>query len=122
MDLDMQSSCSSPRDVAAAEVFARGFFGLNWTISHVAELRVILESSDRGADTLAPGSTYLRYIEDKSSGRDQGYFKLGLWQDKFAKPIMHWLWAESGGFAFSSLDVYSMMELCTFEIRWQSTV
>jgi acid phosphatase len=109
-------SCSSPRDVATAEWFADGFFGQNWTADHVAELHVIPESFDRGADTLTPGDTCLRYIEDKTSGHDQGYYKLALWQDKFAKSIAHRLSAESGGFAFSSLDIYSMMEMCGFEI------
>jgi acid phosphatase len=65
---------------------------------------------------LTPGDTCLRYIEDKSSGRDQGYYKLALRQDKFAKHIADRLSSESGGFAFSNLDIYSMMEMCGFEV------
>jgi acid phosphatase len=109
-------ACSSPRDIATAEWFADGFFGLNWASNHAAKLHVIPETSNRGADTLTPGTACLRYIEDENSGQDQGYSKLALWQDKFAKPIAHRLLAESGGFAFSSLDIYSMMEMCSFEI------
>ena len=109
-------SCSSPRDIATAEWFADGFFGSNWTIHNVAKLHIIPEASDRGGDTLTPGDTCLRYIEDKNSGHDQGYYKLALWQDKFTKHIADRLSSESGGFAFSSLDIYSMMEMCGFEI------
>ena len=64
-------SCSSPRDIATAEWFADGFFGLNWTTKHVAKLNVIPETSERGADTLTPGDTCLRYIEDKVSGHEK---------------------------------------------------
>jgi acid phosphatase len=109
-------SCNSPRDIATAEWFANGFFGLNWTTSQVAKLHIIPETSDRGADTLTPSDTCLRYIEDKTSGHDQGYSKLALWQDKFTKPIAHRLSAENGGFAFSDMEIYSMMEMCGFEI------
>jgi acid phosphatase len=49
-------------------------------------------------------------------GYDQGYYKLALWQDKFAKPIAHRLSTESSGLAFSSLEIYSMMEMCGFEV------
>lgn len=65
---------------------------------------------------MTPGATCLRYIDDKVFGHDQGYDKLALWQDKFAAPIAQRLSAESGGFDFSSLDIYSMMEMCGFEI------
>jgi acid phosphatase len=78
-------SCSSPRDIATAEWFADGFFGLNWTMHNVAKLHIIPETSDRGGDTLTPGDTCLRYVEDKNSGHDQGYYKVSLWQDKFTK-------------------------------------
>ena len=63
---------------------------------------------------MTPDDTCLRYVEDKSSGRDQGYYKLALWQDKFAENIADLLSSESGGFAFSNLDIYSVVEMCGF--------
>ena len=108
-------SCSSPRDIATAEWFADGFFGANWSTNHAAELHIIPETCNRGADTLTPGITCLRYVEDKSFGHNEGYSKLGLWQNKFTKPIARRLSVDSGGFVFSSLDIYSLMEICGFE-------
>ena len=92
-----------------------GFFGANWSTNYAAEVHIIPETPNRGADTLTPGITCLRYVEDKSFGHEQGYSKLDLWQDEFAKPIARRLLADSGGFAFSSLDIYSLMEICGFE-------
>lgn len=82
----------------------------------MAKLHIIPETSDREADTLAPGDTCLRYIEDKTSGHDQGYYKLALGQQIIRKPTAHRLCAENGRFVFSDMDVYSMMEMCGFEI------
>jgi acid phosphatase len=64
---------------------------------------------------LTPGDTCLRYVEDKSSGRDQGYYKLALCKTNLRNTADR-LSSESGGFTFSNLDIYSVMEICGFEI------
>ena len=109
-------SCSSGRDVATARYFADGFFGPSWESHGVAKLHVIPESFDRGADTLTPGNTCSKYIEDKEYGHDYGYHKLARWQANFTAPIARRLTSENPSLDFSSLEIYSMMEMCGFEI------
>jgi len=109
-------SCGSERDVETAQKFADGFFGPNWTTDHSAELEVIPETEDRAGDTLTPGDTCYRYVRDGAQGHDAGYAKLGEWQAKFTKPIAERLEQEANGIEFSMYDIYSMMEMCGFEI------
>lgn len=109
-------TCSSDRDVATARNFADGFFGSSWEEQLSAKLHIIPEDADRGADTLTPGDTCLRYIEDKAYGHDRGYAELAKWQESFTNPIAERLAEDAGGLSFSPLEVYGMMEMCGFEI------
>ena len=109
-------TCSSPRDIETAQFFANGFFGPTWSSSSHAELEIIPETAERGADTLTPGDTCLNYINDKIEGHDKGYAKLWAWQDIFTAPIAQRLGPYTDGVKLSALDVYSMMELCGFEL------
>ena len=109
-------SCSSPRDIETAKYFANGFFGEDWERSSATKLEVIPETAERGADTLTPGDTCLKYIEDKVYGHDRGYGELAKWQDTFAPAIAARLKHDAGGLYLSPLEVYGMMEICGFEI------
>ncbi|EXJ80309.1 hypothetical protein A1O1_08451 [Capronia coronata CBS 617.96] len=109
-------SCSSARDILTAEYFADGFFGSDWSTNGSAELEVIPEDRDRGADTLTPGDTCHRYVEDGTYGHDYGYRKLEEWQTVFTEPIARRLAQHAQGLDLSHLDIYSMMEMCGFEV------
>ncbi|EXJ72090.1 uncharacterized protein A1O5_04594 [Cladophialophora psammophila CBS 110553] len=109
-------SCSSPRNVETAEHFANGFFGAEWKTDGSAELVIIPEDEDRGANTLTPGDTCLSYRADKEYGHDHGYVKLAEWQGIFSPAIAERLAHDAVGIMFSPLDIYGMMEMCGFEI------
>jgi acid phosphatase len=109
-------SASSPRDVETAEWFARGFFGSKWNESGAAVLKVIPETAERGANTLTPGKSCSEYQFDFAYGRPCGYKALDLWQRTFTVPISTRLEPSAPGFNFSAVDIYSMFEMCGFEI------
>ncbi|KAK5090758.1 hypothetical protein LTR05_000934 [Lithohypha guttulata] len=108
-------SCGSHRDIETAKHFANGFFGSKWEQDNSAQLVIIPETTDRGADTLTPGSTCLRYMNDKVYGHDRGYGELNVWQNVFTKPIISRLKEDAGGLALTPIEIYSMMEMCGFE-------
>lgn len=108
-------TCASDRDIETAKFFGNGFFGADWK-DGAAELITIPETAERGADTLTPGDTCLAYINDTTEGHDQGITKLDKWQKVFTKPIAERLGPEAGNLKFSPVDIYSMMEMCGFEI------
>ncbi|RVX69343.1 hypothetical protein B0A52_06938 [Exophiala mesophila] len=109
-------SCGSPRDIETAKHFASGFFGANWLSDGTAELQVIPEDPKRGGDTLTPGDTCYKYDRDGYSGHDAGYRKLDEWQTVFTQPIIKRLASLATGIELEPVDVYSMMEMCGFEI------
>ncbi|KKY14297.1 putative multiple inositol polyphosphate phosphatase [Phaeomoniella chlamydospora] len=109
-------SASSPRDVATARYFADGFFGREWEKNAVAELEVVPETMDRGADTLTPGDTCLNYVEDTVEGHDKGYGVLAHWQKVYIRRIIEHLQTANSNMTFTPVDVYSMMEMCGFEM------
>lgn len=109
-------SCGSPRDVETAICFADGFFGPQWQDQDLASLVVIPETDDRGADTLTPGDTCLRYRHDDRLGHDLGYHKLNEWQQIFTESIIERLKENAVGVHLQALDIYSMMEMCGFEV------
>lgn len=109
-------SASSPRDIDTAEHFAIGFFGPNWNAGRAAELNIIQESPSRGANTLTPGKSCLKYQSDYNYGRPSGYTTLDIWQRSFTPSIMHRLASSAPGFNFTAVDIYSMFEMCGFEI------
>jgi acid phosphatase len=109
-------TCSSGRDVETARFFANGFFGSNWENKGLAELEIIPEDDDRGGNTLTPGDTCLNYVNDLKEGHDKGYGKLEGWQKIFTRPIPHRLSEDASGVKLNHLDIYSMMEMCGFEM------
>jgi acid phosphatase len=109
-------SCGAQRDVETAEYFADGFFGTNWRTDGSATIEVISEEHERGANTLTPGDTCSRYIEDKVNGHDKGYGRLAEWQNHFAGVIATRLTGYTAGVHLRPIDVYSIFEMCGFEI------
>jgi acid phosphatase len=109
-------TCSAQRDVETAEHFADGFFGTSWRTDGSAIVEVISEEFDRGANTLTPGNTCSRYIEDKVDGHDKGYGRLADWQNHFAGAIATKLVEYTAGVHLEPIDVYLMFEMCGFEI------
>lgn len=110
----------SKRVIDTARYFAAGLFGISsdWVRNDIAEVDVIPESSDRGSDTLTPGDTCLRYIEDTDFGHDYGRNMLARFQNAYIPPIARRLVDEEGNQAvggFTNLEVYSMQEMCGFE-------
>lgn len=110
----------SKRVVDTARYFAAGLLGISsdWNGNDIAEVDVIPESVDRGSDTLTPGDTCLRYIEDTEFGHDYGRNMLVRFQNVYIPPIARRLVDEEGNQAvggFTNLEVYSMQEMCGFE-------
>ncbi|KAF7503836.1 hypothetical protein GJ744_003226 [Endocarpon pusillum] len=128
-------SASTPRDIETALYFADGLFGRDWsgsgtspnsTVLPTARLHIIPEHLSQGGNTLTPGRSCPNYITDEIRGRDKGYSKLAEWQAVFSKPIAERLSAENPGLTdpsapasssgFTPVEIYSMMEMCGFEI------
>lgn len=101
----------SPRVIETARHFALGFFGLD-APSH---LTVIPESPDRAANTLTPGRTCLANLADAQHGKAKGYTLMSAFRATYLPAIAARLSSQTG-LAFSPQDIFSMQELCGFEI------
>ena len=106
---------STNRVVETARYFATGLFGLDWT-SNVAALHVISNSSDLGADTLTPQDTCLNYRTDIELGHDYGYTQLRKFSGTYLPQIGHRLRRENPNIEFTEREIYSMQEMCGFEV------
>ncbi|KAL2820058.1 histidine phosphatase superfamily [Aspergillus granulosus] len=107
------------RVIETAKYFVYGLLGVNWESSGKAELEIIPETFDRRADTLTPGDTCLKYLEDMENGHDKGMNTLALFQHTYAPAIADRLISEQGNPAlgtFTNMEVFSMQEMCGFEI------
>ncbi|CAG8322361.1 unnamed protein product [Penicillium nalgiovense] len=113
----------SSRVIDTARHFASGFFGLDWESSGKAQLQVIPESFERGADTLTPGDTCLKYLEDTILGHDNGMEMLAQFQETYIPAIASRLIHEDniGLNNLSNDDVYGMQEMCGFETMVRGT-
>lgn len=108
----------SQRVIDTAKYFAAGLFGINWKKDGKAEVQVIPETSDQHTDTLTPGDTCVRFIEDTVLGHDYGKNMLAAFQNAYIPSIVQRLLHEEENTAFgslSNLEVYSMQEMCGFE-------
>jgi acid phosphatase len=108
----------SGRVIETARHFASGFYGLDWDVSGKAELQIIPETFERGADTLTPGDTCHKYLEDTIHGHDNGQEMLARFQESYIPKIAERLMHE-GNFGLKGLsntEVYAMQEMCGFEI------
>ncbi|KAL8958149.1 MAG: hypothetical protein Q9193_004735, partial [Seirophora villosa] len=110
------------RVIETARYFATGFLGLDWDSSSLktaaakAQLHVIPETPDRGADTLTPGDTCLKYRQDMQTGHDYGLIQLSKFRSTYLPAIAARFQAQNPGIRFTDEEVYSMQEMCGFEI------
>ncbi|RDW72574.1 uncharacterized protein DSM5745_07746 [Aspergillus mulundensis] len=106
------------RVIETAQYFAYGLLGLDWEKRGKAELEIIPETFDRRADTLTPGDTCLKYLEDTQEGHDKGINMLAQFQQAYAPAITQRLISEQGNLALGELtniEIFSMQEMCGFE-------
>jgi acid phosphatase len=104
----------SPRVIETARYFGAGFFGLDWV--NRTTLEIISEDASRGADTLTPGDTCLTYYHDDIEGHDYGYTALNQFRATYLGAIRDRLLDQNPGILFSDEEIYSMQEMCGFEI------
>ncbi|KAL8977772.1 MAG: hypothetical protein Q9205_006494 [Flavoplaca limonia] len=107
------SDCN--RVIETARYFATGFFGLDWN-STTAKLHVIPETSDLGANTLTPGDTCIKYVEDLRTGHDYGLIQLSKFRSTYLPAISARFQTQNPGIKFTDGEIYSMQEMCGFEI------
>ncbi|KAJ5110074.1 hypothetical protein N7532_002719 [Penicillium argentinense] len=107
----------SQRVIDTARHFASGLFGLDWESSGRAELDIIPETFERGADTLTPGDTCHKYLEDITHGHDYGAKMLAYFQDTYIPVIAQRFLEQNPALGeLSNMEVYGMQEMCGFEI------
>lgn len=73
-------------------------------------------TSDLGADTLTPGDTCLKYVNDVELGHDNGYTQLSAFRSIYLPSIVTRLRKGNPAMTFTTSEVYSMQEMCGFEI------
>ena len=106
----------SERVIDTARYFASGFFGLDWERKGKADVEIIPETFERGADTLTPGDTCQKYLEDTTHGHDYGANMLAEFQEAYIPAIAQRLVAENPALGkLENAEVYSMQEMCGFE-------
>lgn len=106
----------SQRVIDSARYFASGLFGLDWESNKKAELQVIPETFERGADTLTPGDTCRKYL-DSEQGHDLGATMLARFQEVYIPDIAKKLVEENPALGQLAVwEVYGMQEMCGFEI------
>ncbi|KAL8873292.1 MAG: hypothetical protein Q9174_001221, partial [Haloplaca sp. 1 TL-2023] len=111
------SDCN--RVIETARYFATGFFGLDWDSPEAttpANLHIIPETPDRGANTLTPGDTCLKYRQDLLTGHDYGLIQLEKFRSTYLPAISARFRKQNPGIEFSNGEIYSMQEMCGFEI------
>ncbi|KAL9602036.1 MAG: hypothetical protein Q9219_002145 [cf. Caloplaca sp. 3 TL-2023] len=108
------SDCN--RVVETARYFATGFFGLDWASKAAGRLHIIPETPDRGADTLTPGDTCLKYREDMKTGHDYGLAQLVEFRSTYLPAIAARFHSQNPGIKFTDGEIYTMQEMCGFEI------
>ncbi|KAK5723002.1 hypothetical protein LTR17_014052 [Elasticomyces elasticus] len=103
----------SKRVFETAGYFGAGFFGLDWR--DTARLHVVPETEDRGGDTLTPGKTCFKYANNADGhGHAYGVRMWSQWRESYMPAIVERL--SLTGIKFSESEVYSMQELCGFEL------
>ena len=96
-----------------AQYFVSGLLGLEWRAR--ARLHIIPETSDLGADTLTPGDTCRKYLEDGEHGHDYGAFMLSKFRSTYLGPIKRRFRQQNPDIVFSDEEIYTMQEMCGFE-------
>ena len=99
----------SKRVIDTARYFGAGFFGLNWT--DTAQLHIIPETADRGADTLTPGESCLKWEADKEKGHAQGQTVMQKFRRTYLDVPRHRLLASNSEITFTDEELFSMQEV-----------
>ncbi|KAH7116913.1 3-phytase B precursor [Dendryphion nanum] len=105
----------SDRVIDTARYFAAGLFGLDYSTKNTAQLQVIPETSDLGADSLTPGDTCPRYVEDEEEGWAKGWKTMHAYRATYLHVPRARLLAQNPGVEFSDDELYAMQEMCGFE-------
>lgn len=103
----------SQRVIDTARYFSTGFFGLDWT--NKTSLEVISEGSELGADTLTPGDTCPRYLEDEEEGWAKGWKSMHKYRATYFPSVRQRLSKQNPGLELSDDELYAMQEMCGFE-------
>ncbi|KAH0543203.1 hypothetical protein FGG08_002464 [Glutinoglossum americanum] len=103
----------SDRVIDTARYFSAGLFGLDW--QHAAELIVIPEAADLGADTLTPTATCSAYLRNLTFGHDYGARMLERFQSTYLGLVGDRLQEQNPHMHFNDSEIYSMQEMCGFE-------
>ncbi|ORY18701.1 histidine phosphatase superfamily [Clohesyomyces aquaticus] len=103
----------SDRVIDTARYFGAGFFGLDW--QDTAQLHIVPETSDLGGDTLTPGDTCLKYVEDVEEGHDKGPAMMQKYRATYMPAIRQRLLEQNPKMEFSDDEIYAMQEMCGFE-------
>ena len=105
----------SERVIDTAKYFGAGFFGIDW--SEKADLYVIPETPDRGADTLTPGRTCYNYRENVDRrGHDYGYRMMDMVRSTYEPAIARRLARQNPEMVFAEGEIFTMQILCGFEL------
>ncbi|KAF2745937.1 phosphoglycerate mutase-like protein [Sporormia fimetaria CBS 119925] len=103
----------SQRVIDTARHVAAGLFGLDWQTS--ANVEVIPETVDRGANTLTPGETCPNYISDEEEGWAKGWKSMYDFRATYFPSIRARLSKENPRMNFDDDELYAMQEMCGFE-------
>ncbi|EGP87067.1 uncharacterized protein MYCGRDRAFT_109391 [Zymoseptoria tritici IPO323] len=105
----------SQRVIDTAKHFASGFFGMDW--ADYTTLHIIPETLEQGSNTLTPGRACQNYFDDTDDyGRGYGAKQLKAFGETYLPAISQRLLNGNPEIAFSNEEVYTMQEMCGFEL------
>ena len=81
----------------------------------MATLHVVSDSSKRGANTLTPQKTCLKYRSDTEHGHEYGYVRLAEFAATYLPKIRIRFQRQNPDITFTNQELYSMQEMCGFE-------
>jgi acid phosphatase len=103
----------SDRVIDTARYFSAGLIGLDWR--HTAELVIIPETADLGANTLTPTVTCIAYADNLTFGHDYGSRMLERFRSTYLGSLGDRLEEQNPHIRFNDSEIYSMQEMCGFE-------
>ncbi|QIX01064.1 hypothetical protein AMS68_006581 [Peltaster fructicola] len=105
----------SQRVIDTTKYFLDAFIGPDWPQS--ADLQIVPETADQGADTLTPGDTCLRYANDADDfGWNYGSWIVDIFKSTYLDAIHHRLLEDNPNLPLSENELYVMQEMCAFEL------
>ena len=104
----------SERVIDTARYFGAGFFGIHQ--DDFATLQIIPETAERGADTLTPGRTCLKYRNNTDRrGHDYGYRMMDMVRSTYEPAIVKRLAKSNPDMLFAEGEIFVMQLICGFE-------